>query len=87
MGVRVSNLKKLFSGLSETRRFLLAGGIGIYALAFTEYLSAPRAPNGRGAWLFNWAIDVFGAYGAVYLWCALGTFLIFKALSGKQKDY
>ncbi|HMN13411.1 MAG TPA: hypothetical protein PKD55_13905 [Bellilinea sp.] len=87
MGMRANNIRKLFSGLSETRRFLLVGGIGTYALAFSEYLSVPRAHSGRWAWLLNWAIDTLGEYGVVYLWAALGTFLIAKALMWKKETY
>lgn len=71
--------------MSDARRFLFAIGIGVYSLALSEYLSAPREHTGRWSWLPNLAIEKFGEYGAVYLWIALGTFLILKAFSGTQK--
>lgn len=81
------NIKKWYSELSDTRRFVLACGIGSYVAAIGDYLSVPRTHSGRWAWLLNWAIDVFGTYGTVYLWLALGTFMIAKALGWKQADY
>lgn len=79
--------KQKYSKLTETRRFLLAIGIGMYALAYMEYLSVPRTHSGRWAWLLNWAIEAFGTYGVVYLWGTFGSILIVKALLWKNESY
>ncbi len=52
-------------------------------MAIVDYISPPGIHSGRGAWLSNWAIELFGTYGTVYLWLAVGTFMIAKVLMDK----
>lgn len=79
----VNKLKKM----SDTKRFLFAIGVGTYALAISEYLSAPRLHSGKFSWLINRLIESFGPYGAVYFWILLGSFLIYLALTSDKKDF
>ena len=83
----ISRCNKRFSELSDTRRFVLAIAIGTYTMAIADYFSPPVIRSGRGAWLSNWAIELFGTYGTVYLWLAVGTFMIARAIMGNKQDY
>jgi hypothetical protein len=76
-----------FDHMSDTRKFLLALGIGAYALAISKFFSGPEQHTGRWSWLLNWSTDIFGEYGAVYLFVVIGTFLVVKALTGDRDNY
>lgn len=85
--MNLMKLKQLLSEMSETRRFLLAGGAGAYALAIAEWFSLKGEHSGRWSWFFNWTIEVLGAYGVVYLWAGVGTLLLAKAFMWKKEHY
>jgi len=63
----------------EVGRFLLAIGIGAYALAIVQFINA-SVPDENGRWssLFSFIYSHLGNSGLVIFWVLLGSFLIFK---------
>ena len=61
----------------EARKFCLAIGIGVLALAVVEVVS-PRtvAPTGRWSWLTAPIYENFGTYGMAIWWVVVGLVLI-----------
>lgn len=83
----MANLINKLDRMSDARRFLLALGIGTYALAISNFLSVQQQHTGRWSWLLNWASEVFGEHGVGYLFVVIGTFLVAKALTGDRDNY
>ena len=63
----------------EVGKFLLAIGLGAYALALVQYIneSVPDS-TGRWSWLFSYIYGYLGNAGLVVFWFLLGSFLILK---------
>lgn len=63
----------------EVGRFLLAIGVGAYALALVQYINASVPDStGRWSWLFSFIYGHLGNAGLVAFWFLLGSFLILK---------
>lgn len=63
----------------EVGRFLLAIGVGAYAMALAQYINA-SVPDStrRWSWLFSFLYGHLGNAGLVVFWFLLGSFLILK---------
>ncbi len=83
----LQDLSSKASGLSQTRRFLIVGGIGCYTLAITHFLSGSQEHKGKWTWLMNYAVEFLGPNGPAYIYLILGTYLIVRALSRQNENY
>ena len=83
----IENIRERINGLSKRILFGFSTGIAIYALAANEYFAPTNTHSGRWAWLFNWATEIFGTNGSMYLYIAIGTLLIaFTLMDNKDND-
>jgi type IV secretory pathway TrbL component len=79
-------IKEHINELSKRNFFVLSVGIATYGLAIKEYFSPTIAHSKRWAWLFNWATEMFGVNGSMYIYIVIGTLSIVYALID-NKDY
>lgn len=71
----------------EVGRFLLAIGLGAYALALVQYVNASVPDsNGRWSWLLFPIYSHFGNAGLVACWFLLGSFLVLLGWQRGEKD-
>jgi hypothetical protein len=79
------NKRPLLLDKADARKFVLAVGVGTWAMALVEFISPrPESPTGRWSWLTAPIYDSFGAHGLAALWFAIGCFMII--ISQKKDD-
>lgn len=71
---------------TETRSFLLAVGIGCFAMALIDFVRPPtEIRSGRLEWVITFLHEHIGEYASSTLWAAVGTILLVSALSIRKQ--